>query len=184
MDFRGALDPKAFRGMHPYIGLDSMERGLKAAGRVIARTASGRLPGSLKRLGVRGSRFKRHVPSARVSGRPHLPLYEFGHRVFGPQRGRGRDDELVGGASGLGGRGGRLRRKYADTGKRVKGRRVIERVRGATRSRQDRAIGKTMNDRLRVLEKELRTGNYRSSARVISRLTKQARREGRTLRSR
>jgi len=93
------FDPTTFGVLEPIVGVFGAEEGLKAACGVIAKNTQSLIfqrlntkrfsfGGLYDRMTVRGSYRGKYVPSARVSGAPHLHLIEEGHRIVTPQ---GRD---------------------------------------------------------------------------------------------
>ncbi|MCY4535174.1 MAG: hypothetical protein OXB91_07400 [Bryobacterales bacterium] len=167
VEYTGAADPNKFEKIHPFIGLDIFEDGVKAAGRVVTKKMrqtkvfKDRSRTLRKSFRVAGSRYGRFVPSARIRAAPHLQLIELGHRAFGPPAG---SRERAGRFS-FGGRD-----KYVDSGKRTKKRPFSRKALRVSRGAQIRALNRVVERGVARIEQELQKGEYgRKTLRALNR---------------
>jgi len=130
MPFRGTVTltldglflPESYENIKPIVGIFAAEKGLKAACEVIKDNAKSLIFQRLKQKSygglydsmiVRGSYRGKYVPSARVSGAPHLHLIEEGHRIVIPHTTRDRSNIWVRGPRIPRKDGGKFTGKYA-----------------------------------------------------------------------
>ena len=160
LSYRGVLRPDRFSALPPLVGELYAERAIRAAGRVIAKSAFQRMvrqvrarTGNLHGRGVvvRGSARVSYIPSARLAGAPHLHLIEFGHRI------------VVHGV---------------DTGKRTRAFKLVTRSIKKNRTGQIKAMSNQFNRDMSRLQIETLRNNLKSreqAKRYVQRVLKQER---------